>query len=351
MYEVILSFLTAFGLTFLAIPPIIHIARVKGLTDEPGERRAHTESTPSLGGIGIFAGVLFSVIFWTPYQWFSELQYVLGAMLIIFLIGAKDDIVPLDPMKKLLGQFIAALILVFRSDVRLTSFQGLLGFYEIPEWFSYVFSVFTILVIVNAFNLIDGINGLAGSIGLLIAASTGVWFMMVNHVEYAIISFALVGAITAFLKFNLTPAQIFMGDTGALTIGLLSAVLSIKFIEFNRDLQHPFSVHSAPVVAMSIIILPLFDLLRVFTIRIAAGRSPFSADRNHLHHLLLDLGLSHLQATSVLAAVNVSFIVMAFALQEMNVTLLLVVIFGLALSLTWQLERMVKRRMQKAQTA
>ncbi|MGB4958327.1 MAG: MraY family glycosyltransferase, partial [Saprospiraceae bacterium] len=168
MYDIILAFITSFALTYLAIPSIINLAIKKNLMDEPDERRSHHVSTPSLGGIGIFAGTLFSIIMWTPFYFFGELQYILCAFIIIFLIGAKDDIDPISPSKKFLGQLFAAGILVFRAKIRLTSLYGFFGIYEIPEFASILLSVFTIIVIINAFNLIDGINGLSGSLGLLI---------------------------------------------------------------------------------------------------------------------------------------------------------------------------------------
>ncbi|MBK7797455.1 MAG: hypothetical protein IPJ64_13920 [Saprospiraceae bacterium] len=134
MYHIVLSFLTSFILTYVAIPSIIKIAKEKRLMDEPGGRRVHQNSIPTLGGIAIFAGVIFSIILWTPFQVFGNLQYILCAFIIIFLIGAKDDIIPITPYKKLLGQLFACSILVFIAKIRLTGMYGIFGFYWIPEW-------------------------------------------------------------------------------------------------------------------------------------------------------------------------------------------------------------------------
>lgn len=333
MYDVILSFFTAFALTYFAIPSIIHIAHRKNLCDEPGERRSHKVSTPSLGGIGIFAGVVFSIILWTPFSEFGSLQYILCAFIIIFLIGAKDDIIPISPYKKLMGQILAAAILVFKADVRLTGMYGMFGIFELPDIVSYVFSMFTILVIINAFNLIDGINGLSGSIGTLISVTMGTWFILTDQIVMAIVAFALAGAILAFLKYNVTPAKIFMGDTGALLIGLICSILAIQFIELNGALAdtHPYKFNAVPAVTIGILILPLFDTLRVFLTRAMRGKSPLYPDRTHIHHLLLDVGLSHMQATSVLVLVNVAFIVLVFTLQQhLSNFLLMCLVLGLA---------------------
>ncbi|MEL6988495.1 MAG: MraY family glycosyltransferase, partial [Bacteroidota bacterium] len=332
MYDIILSFITAFSLTYLAIPPIIRIARKKNLVDEPGERRAHTISTPSLGGIAIFAGLIFSIVLWTPFNVFGDLQYILCSFIIIFLIGAKDDIDPVSPYKKLLAQIFAAFILVFKANIRLTSLYGIFGVYEIPEIWSLALSMFTILVIINAFNLIDGINGLSGSIGVLISITLGSWFFLIDHIEIAIVAFALSGSIIAFLKYNFTPAQIFMGDTGSLLVGLVCSILTLKFIELHKTLvDSPFAFKAVPAVAIGILILPLFDTLRVFMMRIAKGKSPLHPDRNHIHHLLLDSGLSHMQATGVLVMVNLLFIFMVVQLQGIGTLNLLFVILGIAI--------------------
>ncbi len=348
MYDAILSFITAFALTFFAIPSIIHVAKKKNLCDEPGERRSHTESTPSLGGIGIFAGMIFSIIMWTPFNHFADLQYILCAFIIIFLIGAKDDILPMSPNKKLIGELLAAAILVFRSNVKITSLYGIFGIYELPEMVSIGISIFTILVIINAFNLIDGINGLSGSIGVLISLTLGTWFLMTDQLGLAIVAASMAGAIVAFLKYNFTPAKIFMGDTGSLLVGLVCSILAIKFIETHRILPNSnYAFQAVPAVAMGILILPLFDTLRVFTMRIAKGKSPFYPDRNHIHHLLIDYGFSHMQATGILIGVNIFFILFVYKFQYVGNVGLIIMIFALAIGLSTFLYYSVNRKKLK----
>lgn len=335
MYDIVLAFITAFILTYLAIPSIISIARKKNLVDEPGERRAHTVSTPSLGGIGIFAGVIFSIILWTPFTYFGDLQYILCAFIIIFLIGAKDDIDPIAPKKKFAGELFAAFILVFIAKIKITSFYGIFGIEELPDIWSYIFSMFTIIVIINAFNLIDGINGLSGSIGALICCTFGTWFLMIDKVELAIVAFAMAGSTIAFLYYNVTPARIFMGDTGSLLLGLVCSILAIQFIEQNKLLvDSPYFVGSAPSVAIGIMILPLFDTMRVFVLRVIKGKSPFSPDKNHIHHLLLEAGLNHMQSTCTLVIVNVIFILVSLYFQFMGTEWLLFILVAMALLLT-----------------
>ena len=349
MNDVVLAFVTSFALTYLAIPSIISVAKKKHLYDEPGERRSHTVRTPSLGGIGIFAGTLFSIILWTPFGKFQDLQYILCSFIIIFLIGAKDDIDPISPSKKFAGEFFAAAILVFRANIRLTSLDGIFGIGELPYWASIILSIFVIIVIINAFNLIDGINGLSASLGTLISVTLGIWFLKVGNgqdaIELSMVAFALAGSLVAFLKYNITPAKIFMGDTGALLLGLVCSILTIQFIELHRVMgDEPYAFESAPSIAIAILILPLFDTLRVFTMRLLKGKSPFYPDRTHIHHLLIDAGLSHMQATVLLLVVNIAFIILAVSLQHIGNLYLLIVLLIVSILLSTFLSRVSASR-------
>ena len=363
MYEVLLSFITAFIPSYFIIPSVISVAHSKHLFDAIDDRRSHTVVTPSLGGVAIFAGLMFSMIFWMPFTVFGQLQYTLCAFIIIFLIGVKDDIIPITPYKKLLGELMAAGIIVLKSGVRITSLHGLFGITTIPDWFSVVLSIFTIIVIINSFNLIDGINGLSGSVTTVITVSLGTWFFYVSHnpstpvdianmsIGLSIMAFSLAGAIVAFLKYNFTPAKIFMGDTGALLLGLISSILIIKFIEINQvlTLQHPLAVSAGPAVAIGILILPLFDTARVFAIRILRGRSPFSPDRLHIHHLLIDFGFSHMQGTGILVAVTLAFIAFVLILQHIGTFYLLGLIIVIAAFLSFFLQKTVEKRQTRKQ--
>ena len=348
MYTIVLTFITAFLLTFFAIPSIISVANKKQLVDLPGERRAHAVSTPSLGGIGIFAGTIFAIVLWTPFKYFGDLQYILCAFIIIFLIGAKDDIDPIAANKKFVGQFFAAGILIFFSKMRITSFYGVFGITELPILLSGLLTFIIIVLLVNSFNLIDGINGLSGSIGLVMAITFGTWFFMVDRVELATVSYALAGSVTAFLYYNITPAKIFMGDTGSLLIGLIAAILAINFIEqhqvMNKEHVHAFG--APPAVAVGVLLLPIYDTIRVFLTRMIRGKSPFKPDRNHIHHLLLNTGLSHMQSTSLLIGVNIIFIAIVYYFQDIGTLNLLILTFTLATALMFILYLVLYRRKQ-----
>lgn len=336
MYAILLGFITAFTLTYSIIPVVIRVARERRLYDRPNERSSHIEPTPSLGGVAIFAGTICAVVLWTPLASFGVLQYILAAFVLIFLLGVLDDLLPVSPTKKFAGQLLVALILVYKADIRISSFYGVLGINELPEITSFFISLVIIIGIINAFNLIDGINGLAGSIGLVACTAWGIWFSVIDMPAFTIVSFSLGGSIIAFLKFNFTPAKIFMGDTGSLVIGTVCSILAIQFIETSHALpdQSPFSFRAAPAIAIGILILPIFDTLRVFIRRLMAGRSPFHPDRTHIHHMLLDCSFSHMEATTILITVNLLFIILAISFNFLGTLWLLALEFLLATMLS-----------------
>lgn len=323
MIELIISLVLAFGITIYAIPVIIYVAESKKLFDIPDARKIHKKPIPALGGLGIFAGFMMALLVTIPFHGsFISFQYIVAACLVIFFVGIKDDIQIISPIKKFLGQMLAACILVFKGGFLITNMHGILGISELPETISYCLTLFTIVVIVNAFNLIDGVDGLAGSLGVLIMLCLGTYFTINKDIEYACLAFSMMGALLAFLIFNFQPARIFMGDTGSLMVGLIASVLIIHFVR-QAPTAPVMAFQSAPVIAFAVLFVPLFDTLRVFGIRILNRRSPFSPDRNHIHHILLDKGLSHRMVTFSLLFANIIIILISCLGSIMNINLLL----------------------------
>ncbi|MFM7023911.1 MAG: MraY family glycosyltransferase [Flavobacteriales bacterium] len=292
---------------------------MKHLFDEPDERKSHTTKIPTLGGLALFAGLIVSLSLFSNAV-FPERRFIICAIVVVFFIGIKDDIIIIAPLKKMVGQIIATSIVVILGDVRLTGMYGFLGIGEINEYLSIALSIFTILVIMNGFNLIDGIDTLAASIGVVILSVFGCWFFLTGHaLDWALLAFITIAALLAFLYYNITPAKIFMGDTGSLITGLVIGVLTIKFIHLNSILGEQYadySFNSVPIVAFGILIEPLFDTLRVFTLRIFSGKSPLHADQNHIHHRLLALGMSHIKATSIIVLANLMIIALVIVMQQ-----------------------------------
>jgi UDP-GlcNAc:undecaprenyl-phosphate GlcNAc-1-phosphate transferase len=335
MEQILLLVGTSFLLTFLIFPIFIKILKKKDFLDDPGGRKIHTIKTPAMGGLPIFLGFVTSLLLWLSFSELGEIKYVLSSVIIMFVIGFRDDLINLRAYQKLLGQIAAALIIVAVSDVRLTSLYGLFGIYDIHISISYLLSIFTIIVITNAYNLIDGIDGLAGSVGLIASLFFGTWFYVQGNVGFAALSLALCGALAAFLNFNWAPSKIFMGDTGSLFIGFFLSILAIAFIDANFALQgSPYTFGGSIGTALAILIVPLADTLRVFIRRILKGRSPMHPDRTHTHHILLRLKCNHAQATGILVTVNIFFVLLALVLRQLSDAVVVPVIVFTALVLS-----------------
>ena len=323
MDNILLSTALAFLITYFAIPPIIKVAKNKKLFDEPDERKVHKSVIPTLGGLGIFAGFIIATLMGVPAHIPNELQYFLAAAMVIFFLGIKDDILVLSASKKIIGQLIAAGIIIKFGGIQINNLHGFLNINEIPHIASYVLTAFTIIVITNSFNLIDGVDGLAGSLGLLTSVVFGIYFFITGEVMYSVMALSLAGSLIAFLIYNFSPAKIFMGDTGSLLIGLLNSIFAIKFIAVAANPEVSLPLLSAPAIAFAILIVPLFDTLRVFSLRIFNRRSPFSPDRNHIHHFLLDLGLSQRMITVICVTANIVFIGLAYVLRSQGTTMVI----------------------------
>jgi UDP-GlcNAc:undecaprenyl-phosphate/decaprenyl-phosphate GlcNAc-1-phosphate transferase len=330
--HMLLTLATSFMVVLLATPALIKVAFLKRLFDEPGDaRKLHKRVVPTIGGIMIFAATLFAFALWFPFdqpnaeilhRWIRDFQYVVACLLILFFVGVKDDIIGTAPIKKLAAHVVVGMILVLMGEVRIHSLHGLFGVYEIPLWASIFLSLFTYIVVVNAFNLIDGVDGLAAGVGLIGSLAFGTLFMLGNDMLLGMLGYALAGALAAFLLFNFSPAKIFMGDSGSLSIGLVMAVLAIKFVEFVPDEQTMPLVKElfSPVIALAFMAYALADTLRIFIWRAIRGVSPFSADRNHMHHLMIDSGMNHAKTVLWIYFATISVIAVAVLTRLMPVT-------------------------------
>lgn len=324
-------------ITLFSIPSILHVARSRHLYDDVGHfRKQHDHGIPRLGGVAIFVSFTITILLFSIIDKALPISYLLIACIILFTMGLKDDLSGVNSSTKFLIQFIVAAILVLLGDIRITSLYGIFGITTLPYIPSAIFSILVIMLIVNSFNLIDGIDGLAAITGIIVNSTFATLFIYLKQYELAAISFAMVGAIIGFLKYNITPAKIFMGDTGALLIGLISAVMAVKFIEISKVSTTGVPVIAcAPALAIAVLIGPVFDTLRVFTLRIASGKSPFEADRNHIHHRILGLGLNHLQTTICLSAINVLSIGLVFVFSGLSDSLLIVLIISVSIVSNW----------------
>lgn len=330
MLDVLLTASVSFIISFLAIPVVLQIAEQKKLYDIPDERKVHSHKVTSLGGVGIFGGFLLAALLSIQGYLNPEFQYFFAAALVIFFLGLKDDLVVLSASKKFIGQVVAASIIIHLGGIKLDSMHGLFGFDQLPEAFALALTYLTIIVVINSFNLIDGIDGLAASLGIMTMLIFGTYFYMVGFQAYALLAYSLAGSLIAFLIFNHHPAKIFMGDSGSLMIGLINSILVIKFINVASDPAIAIPIDATAAIGFSILIVPLLDTLRVFAVRIFKGCSPFTPDRNHIHHLLMNWGFGHAAITLLCVGINVGFVIFAYTFRSIGPTYLLLIMLSLS---------------------
>ena len=312
----LLCFITAFVVTLLAIPPIISLIKKYKLYDIPNSRKEHKLPIPTMGGIAIAGGLIAALVLWFPFS--DELGQVafFFSIAALFAMGIMDDLKDLSARYKFVVQFGLAIVIAL-SGIRITSFDGLFGIYELPVSAQYTFTILAIVGITNAFNLIDGIDGLAGGLSFMSLVTLGLFLSINGDTNTALIAFALAGAVMAFLYFNFNPAKIFMGDTGSLILGFVIAVLCIRLLQVNVADSNGILPH-APVFVLGIVLIPVFDTIRVFAMRIWRGQSPFAADKTHIHHLLTNAGFTHVFATRVICFIHAFILIEVYLLQTIR---------------------------------
>jgi UDP-GlcNAc:undecaprenyl-phosphate GlcNAc-1-phosphate transferase len=318
----IIVFIIAFAVSSICIPLVIKLAIKKRLLGEYGEgRHVHKGYVPRLGGVAIYIGFLFSQLYFfisdsSSIENPKNYLLLLFGVLMLFVLGILDDLVDLKAHLKFYVQLLVAVILVWNADIRVESFHGVLGLETLPIWFSYLFSILIITFFINAYNLIDGIDTLSSSIGMFVLVCFGLVFLYNGAYLETVLVFSVFGALLGFWFYNKPPAKIFMGDSGTLSMGLLMAYFAIRVTDLPLDAEGTIS----PVFAFVVLSYPAIDTLRVFTVRILNGRSPFSPDRNHIHHLLLDMGYSHGKATRIIILITLLLSVAAYLLRTMPTT-------------------------------
>ncbi len=310
----LLAFVTAFVVAMIAMPPLIRMIFRFKLFDVPDLRKEHVAPIPTMGGIASGIGMIAACLLWLDFNRDSFMVSFFFSIGVLLAVGIMDDLKNMPARYKLALQVAVGCLIAF-SGVRITSFNGLLGIYDLPVTAQYSFTILAIAGITNAFNLIDGIDGLAGGLGFMSLVILGLFLTMSGDSNNAIIAFALGGGLLGFLYYNFNPARIFMGDTGSLVLGFVISVLCIRLIQLNTSMTSPVLTH-VPIFALSVVAIPVFDTLRVFAIRIWQGRSPFSPDKNHIHHLLTCNGWSHSFTSKIICGVHAMILVLGYFLKN-----------------------------------
>ena len=341
--------LISFFLVYFIIPKVIWINQYRNLMDDPDFRSSHKRSTPTMAGFSFF--ISLPIILFFISNWDSDLLGVnyLASITIMFAIGLKDDLARSTPSAKIAGEIVAIFFVLFNANLHIPSLQGFLNIYEDTYIiFSNVLIVLTILTIINAYNLIDGIDGLAASIGVTIFSIYALIFYVIGLYFYFLLSISLIGMLIAFLRYNISNTdKIFMGDTGSLIIGFSIGFLTLKFLSMDPlQFNHfTFLPENKIIIVVAILCIPLFDTFRVIVIRLLNKKSPFYPDRNHMHHVLIDNGFSHFNASLFLSGSNyiiVLFIIYGSSLFNSFIMLgILILIYALFILMFYKLKQIV----------
>lgn len=320
-------------IVFYVIPKIILISKKGNLYDEPNHRKLNKSPVPTLGGIGIYLGIIITTVIFTHGIDFDGLKYIFLVVTILLCIGVFDDIFSISAYIKLVYQFAIALLLIVFADIRITSLHGLLGINELNIIVSYFLSTIIIMGLINAINLIDGIDGLASGICLVAVVVLGLLESYVGNKEFAILAFSAAGSLLAFMFFNVFAKKnkIFMGDTGSTILGALLAILVINICEAEPLYNQDFIIVSPASFMLSLLVIPVFDTIRVLFARVFRGQPMFSADNSHMHHWLLKFGFTHMHVSIIMVLLTFLSVGINLWLQGMNehVLFILTVLIGI----------------------
>lgn len=347
----ILIAMFSFTIGLICMPVVIKIAKVRHFVVKPNKRMSHKGEVPNIGGIDIFMSFILAYLLF-EYDQLQNSQYIFIGVFLILMTGFVDDLLAISPGWKLFGELLAGIFLILISNIRLTNLHGFCGIHDIPLISSIFLSFFVFIVIVNSLNLIDGVDGLASGLGMIYSLFFALYFQQIGEIHLSILAYCLIGSLAVFFIYNVfgrSKRKIFMGDSGSLLLGYMMTLFVFRFCEINAshtDLGI-FHSQSAPSVMIALLAVPLFDTMRVMAARIRKHQSPFTADKNHLHHLLLRIGLPHVQVTCVLLCLTVGSIAIGWSLRNLANGYLTAIIFVYCTLYTWIIWLLVKRKERK----
>ena len=304
--QLLLLFIGIFSTSLYLIPKIRILALGGKSQEQPNFRSSHSGLVPTFGGVAFYISYIITLFVIQFYDINQASLTLLASISILFFTGFLDDMRNLPARFKFLGQFIGVALLMFQPDFRILTLHGFMGIYEIPLYISVFGSMFFLLGLINAFNLIDGIDGLTAITGIIVASFYSFMFYKLGYNYYLLVSIATIATLLAFLRFNFSiKRKIFMGDTGSLVVGLVLGMLTLKIMSSDSVyLALHFNQKQLPLFLVGVLFIPLLDTCRVMFIRAMKGVSMFKPDRNHIHHIIIDNGLSHRKASFLIGTVN-----------------------------------------------
>ncbi len=347
---------------WLTIPKIVIVAKKKRLFDTPCERKVHTAAIPRLGGISFFPSTLSGFCFALGLrsacgldismiregQFRAECTLLSCGMIMLFIVGLAEDLIGVSPLSKFLVQFAAAITIIL-SNLYVKSGEGILGVQEVGLVFGMLVTILLVVFIINAFNLLDGVDGLCSGTGVIVLGVFAAWFLYLGEYVYGMLILSMVGILATFFIYNTLGGRlkIFMGDTGSLTLGLMIAFCTLKFINYGGCPYNVYSISSPLSIVIGLLFVPLFDTARLFITRIVQGKSPFSPDKNHIHHKLLALGFTHLQSTAILMSSTLGYLLLNILLSELlcvNINIILIVDLASGVAVIKYLEFLIAKK-------
>lgn len=316
LYKILIffTFFTAgFVVTYFLTPVVIQVVKVKRLYEKLSERSSHSVHVPSFGGVTFYIVFIIAISIAEQFFMIGRAVYLVPAATVMSAVGLKDDLTGISPFNKIMAQIIATTLLFLSTDFQITHLHGFFGLHHTSPIILVPLSYAVVIFFINAFNLIDGIDGLASSLAAFYFTVFACVFGILKDWAFVSVCVCLMGAFFAFLRYNLSSdKKIFMGDTGSMFIGfiLVAFVVHLMASDFSGKLIPKDA--NLGVFLIALLFVPVLDSIRVFIVRSLDGRSPFSPDRNHIHHLLIDrFNLTHRQATARILLFNI-FICLLF---------------------------------------
>ena len=342
-----LPFLAAFISTLWIHPKILKIAILKNIVDNPDARKLQRRPIPVMGGIAVFFGLLVGICS-SQIMFFSPGVFILtAAMLVMLYTGTIDDILDLSPNIRFLIEILVVGFIMYVNECAIDNFNGLWGIGTIPTWFAAPLTVFAAVGIINAINLIDGVNGLSSGFCFMASVLFAIMFYISGNVTMTILATSAAGAIVPFFLHNVfgKTSKMFIGDGGTLVIGTMMSMFVISILG-KGSLSARFAEQGVGLIPFTLAVLavPVFDTLRVMSMRILRGKSPFSPDKTHLHHLFIELGFTHTGTTVSILSLNFLIVVVWFLSYKLGASIdaQLYIVIAMSLCITFAFYKFAK---------
>lgn len=347
VYHLLLPFLAAFISTLWIHPKILKIAILKNIVDNPDARKLQRCPIPVMGGIAVFFGLLVGICS-SQIMFFSPGVFILtAAMLVMLYTGTIDDILDLSPNIRFLIEILVVGFIMYVNECAIDNFNGLWGIGTIPMWVAAPLTIFAAVGIINAINLIDGVNGLSSGFCFMASVLFATMFYLSGNVTMTILATSAAGAIVPFFLHNVfgKTTKMFIGDGGTLVIGTMMSMFVISILG-KGSLSARFAEQGVGLIPFTLAVLavPVFDTLRVMSMRILRGKSPFSPDKTHLHHLFIELGFTHTGTTVSILSLNFLIVVVWFLSYKLGASIdaQLYIVIAMSLCITFVFYKFAK---------